>query len=92
MNVYSSTIKEGGSDMIRKIRARFSNGVIKPLEKIDVMEGKELEVVIEEKPTKAEDESFLKAAGSWKGLIDAEEMIKNIYADRHISTRPEVKL
>ena len=78
--------------MIRKIRARFSNGVIKPLEKIDVMEGKELEVVIEEKPTKAEDESFLKAAGSWKGLIDAEEMIKNIYADRHISTRPEVKL
>ncbi|MCP4367508.1 MAG: antitoxin family protein [Deltaproteobacteria bacterium] len=78
--------------MIRKIRARFLNGVIKPLEKIDVMEGEELEVVIEEKSTKAEDESFLKAAGSWKGLIDAEEMIKNIYADRHISTRPEVKL
>ena len=78
--------------MIRKIRARFSNGVIEPLETVNVAEGEELEVAIEEKPTKAEDESFLKAAGSWKGLIDAEEMIKNIYADRHISTRPEVKL
>ena len=78
--------------MIRKIRARFSNGVIEPLETVNVAEGEELEVTIEEKPTKAEDESFLKAAGSWKGLIDAEEMIKNIYADRHISTRPEVKL
>ena len=92
MNIYSSTIKEREPEMIRKIRARFSNGVIEPLETVNVAEGEELEVTIEEKPTKAEDESFLKAAGSWKGLIDAEEMIKNIYADRHISTRPEVKL
>ncbi|MHC4270224.1 MAG: antitoxin family protein [Planctomycetota bacterium] len=92
MSIDSSTIKERGSEMIRKIRARFSNGVIEPLEKVNVTEGKELEVTIEEMPTKAEDESFLKAAGSWKGLIDAEEMIKNIYADRHISTRPEVTL
>lgn len=92
MNMYNLTIKERRSNMLRKIRARFSHGVIEPLEKVNVTEGKELEVTIEEKPTKAEDESFLKAAGSWKGLINAEEMIKNIYADRHISTRPEIKL
>ena len=92
MNISNSTTKERGSDMLRKIRARFSHGVIELLEKVNVPEGKELEVTIEEKPTKAEDESFLKAAGSWKGLIDAEEMINNIYADRHLSTRPEVKL
>ncbi len=78
--------------MIRKIRARFLNGVIKPLEKVSVTEGKELEVTIEEMPTKVEDESFLKAAGSWKGLIDAEELIKNIYVDRLVSTRKEPKL
>ncbi|MFQ5962671.1 MAG: antitoxin family protein [Candidatus Scalinduaceae bacterium] len=78
--------------MAKKIRARFSNGVFEPLEKINILEGEELEVTIEEKPTKAEDESFLKAAGSWKGLIDAEEMIKNIYADRLISTRKEPRL
>jgi predicted DNA-binding antitoxin AbrB/MazE fold protein len=92
MNISNSTTKGRGANMLRKIRARFSHGVIEPLEKVNVTEGKELEVTIEEKPTKAEDDSFLKAAGSWKGLIDAEGMINNIYADRHLSTRPEVKL
>ncbi|MGR3178174.1 MAG: antitoxin family protein [Candidatus Anammoxibacter sp.] len=78
--------------MVKTIKARFSHGVITPLEKIDIPDGQELKVTIEQKPSKVEDESFLKAAGSWKGLIDAEKMIKNIYADRLISTRPEVKL
>lgn len=31
-------------------------------------------------------------AGGWKDLIDAEELKRNIYADRLISTRPDVKL
>mgnify|MGYP003390247153 FL=1 len=31
-------------------------------------------------------------AGTWKDLIGAEELKRNIYADRLISTRPEVKL
>ncbi|MCP5006043.1 MAG: antitoxin family protein [Planctomycetes bacterium] len=92
MNVSNSTTKERGSNMLRKIKARFSHGVLELLEKVNVTEGKELEVTIEEKPTKAEDESFLKSAGSWKGLIDAEKMINNIYAARHLSTRPEVRL
>ena len=32
--------------------------------------------------------SFERSAGSWDGLIDGEELIRNIYADRVISTRP----
>jgi len=88
----STTIKESGSDMVRKIRARFSRGVFMPLEKVEFPEDKEVDITIEENLTKTADESFLKAAGSWKGLIDAEELINNIYADRLISTRPEVKL
>jgi hypothetical protein len=43
------------------------------------------------RPITAE-EAFKRAAGRWKGTINAEELIKNIYADRLISTRPEVKL
>lgn len=35
---------------------------------------------------------FEKSAGSWKGLVDGEELIRGIYADRLVSTRPEVKL
>jgi len=38
------------------------------------------------------EDSFEKSAGSWAGLIDGEELIRNIYADRLISNRPEVKL
>lgn len=56
--------------MIRKIRARFSNGVIKPLENVEFPEGSELTLTITENPTKAEDEAFLRAAESWRGLID----------------------
>ena len=38
------------------------------------------------------EDSFKRSAGSWKGLIEGEELIRNIYADRLVSTRPEVKL
>jgi len=30
--------------------------------------------------------------GRWKGTIDAEKLIRDIYEDRQISTRPEPKL
>ncbi len=44
------------------------------------------------KMTERKEGSFERSAGSWAGLIDGEELIRNIYADRLISTRPEVKL
>ena len=37
-------------------------------------------------------DGFKRSAGAWKGLIDPEELIGNIYASRLVSTRPEVKL
>jgi len=36
--------------------------------------------------------NFERSSGPWSGLIDGEELIRNIYADRLISTRSEVKL
>jgi hypothetical protein len=64
-----------------------------PLEKLDMEEGKELTVTIsdtlfEEKRDDPLDVTF----GGWAKLIDAEELKKNIYSDRSISTRPKVKL
>ncbi len=44
------------------------------------------------KTTEGKKDSFERSAGSWAGLIDGEELIRNIYADRLISSRPEVKL
>ena len=76
--------------MLKTIKARYKNGLIEPLEKIDINEGMEITITISEPPVREDglDRSF----GGWKGLIDAEEFLKNIYADRLISTRPEVKL
>lgn len=78
--------------MGKTARARFSKGVIKPLEKVDLEEGKEITVIIVEFPSKSKLEAFRKSAGAWKGTIDAEKLIENIYSDRLLSTRGEPRL
>jgi len=83
-----------GEAMERTIRARFSNGVIKPLENLTIEEGKELIVTIADAPAEPSKtlEALRKSFGGWKGLIDAEELKKNIYEDRLTNTRPVPKL
>ena len=79
--------------MGKTIRARFSKGVIRPLEKINVAEGKEITITILDLPTASNQKNGLDASsGGWKGLVDAETLKRNIYADRLISTRPSVAL
>lgn len=79
--------------MAKEIKARFSRGIIEPLEKIDLEEGEEVRVIIPDR-TKGQGmrEALMSSAGAWKGLIDGEELKRNIYADRLINTRPEPKL
>jgi predicted DNA-binding antitoxin AbrB/MazE fold protein len=78
--------------MAKEIRARFSKGVIEPLEAIDLKEGEEVRIIIAEQPKgKGMIEALRASAGGWKDLIDAEELKRNIYADRLVSTRPEPK-
>jgi predicted DNA-binding antitoxin AbrB/MazE fold protein len=74
------------------IRARVRGGVLEPLEKTDLPEGKEVLITVLAVAEDPDDEAFLRSAGSWKGLVDAEELIENIYADRLIDTREEPKL
>jgi predicted DNA-binding antitoxin AbrB/MazE fold protein len=80
------------NNMTRTIRARITKGVIEPLEKMDLPEGKEVSVTIFEIPSTEDLEVFSRSAGGWKGTLNAEELIRNIYADRLVSTRPEPKL
>jgi predicted DNA-binding antitoxin AbrB/MazE fold protein len=74
------------------IRARFANGMLEPLERLDVPEGEVLTITIIRLPSGERTGGLERAAGGWKGLIDAEELKRNIYADRTISTRPEPRL
>lgn len=38
------------------------------------------------------EDGFKRSAGAWRGLIDPEELIANIYSSRLVSTRPEIKM
>jgi predicted DNA-binding antitoxin AbrB/MazE fold protein len=78
--------------MAGTIRARFTNGVLEPLETLNLPEGTEVTVTILDVPSAGDGDAFRRSAGGWKGTIDAEELIKNIYADRLIATRPEPRV
>ncbi len=82
--------------MGKTIRARVFKGMIEPLEKVDIREGEEIVISISKAASKVPKKSFpdalKKTTGVWKDLVDSDELIKNIYNDRLIMTRPEVKL
>jgi predicted DNA-binding antitoxin AbrB/MazE fold protein len=84
--------KKRRDPMAGTIRARFANGVLEPLERLDVPEGEVLTITIIRLPVHEGGGGLERSAGGWKGLIDAEELKRNIYADRLISTRPEPRL
>ncbi len=76
--------------MAIEIRAKVSGGMIKPLEKLNLEDGREITITIKETPL---EDRFEKAMGGWKGTIDCEQLIKDIYEGRRLSARrPEVKL
>jgi hypothetical protein len=72
----------------RTVRARVRGGSLDLLERIPLNDGDEVVVTISEPVPRKDLEALRGVAGAWKGLIDADELIANIYADRLISTRP----
>ena len=74
--------------VLKHFRARYSRGVLEPLEAIDLEEGAEVSVSIEETPSADEaDTAFRRSAGSWKGNSDPDELIKMIYESRITGSR-----
>ncbi len=60
------------------IRARYSKGIIEPLEQVEIAEGREITITIVETSLESEDDDFEKSAGGWEGTIDAEKLIRDI--------------
>ena len=80
--------------MLKTIKARYRNGVIEPLEEIDIAEETEITVTIDVPASISEEErwkKFLSAAGGWKDIVD-EGFLDEIYRQRSVRNRPEVKL
>ena len=85
------------------VRARYEKGVLTPLEPLDLEEGKEVVVSVEDTPAPnaapgeaagdidedeaAKLERFKSARGAWKDLIDGDAFIKMIYESRITGSR-----
>ena len=79
--------------MLAIIKARFTKGALIPLEPLDLKEGEEVTLSIEDTYTAHENPRSLRhVAGKWKGTHDPEELLRNIYADRLHNTRPETRV
>ena len=91
MNIFTRT-KRRKDVMAGTVRARMKRGGLELLEKVNIPEGKEVRVTIFETPSGRSAEGLRSSAGGWKGLVDADALIENIYRDRLITTRPEPRL
>ena len=78
--------------MVTTIKARFSNGVLKPLESLSLKEGEEVTLTIIVAAPSAGVEAIRRTAGGWVGLVDADKLKRDIYESRKISTRPKPEL
>ncbi len=74
------------------IKARFSGGVLEPLEKLELREGEEVTVTIVGLPSNGRTDWLTRTAGGWVGLIDAEKLKREVYESRLVTTRPEPRL
>ena len=74
------------------IRMRVTRGTLKPLDKFCLPEGREVTVTILDVPSSGDLDAFDRAAGGWKGSVDTKKLLKNLYADRLVSTRPKPRL
>jgi predicted DNA-binding antitoxin AbrB/MazE fold protein len=75
--------------MSRIIRARAKLGVFEPLEPIAVPDGTEVTVTIPESHSAEDLEIFRSSAGGWKGLVDADALIRDLYERRVTGSRSE---
>ena len=72
--------------MPKTVKAKFTGGVLVPLETLDLNEGDEVLVTLDAKavvPFEELTERSKAAAGGWAGSIDAEKLLRDIYTSRH---------
>ena len=69
----------------RTVRARFRNGVLEPLDEVDLVEDQEVLLTLDDyvTPTAEDAEAFRRAAGGWAGQFDDfDQLIKDLYQAR----------
>ena len=74
------------------IKARFSGGVLEPLEKLELTEGQEVTITILLPVLRTPPDWLARTAGGWAGLIDAEKLKEQVQESRLVTTRREPRL
>ncbi len=62
-----------------KFKARYRNGIIEPLEKVEIKEDSEITLALLE-PLELDPDGLIRNFGGWKDTVDCDELIKNIYS------------
>ena len=79
--------------MVQTVKATYRDGVLEPSESLDLEDGQEVGLSISETGDAPDAiKARVETAGSWKGLVDAERLKRDIYESRQIVTRPDPKL
>ena len=86
------------------VKVKYANGVLTPLEPLDLADA-EYQVILADAPvadptdatavapeTAAAEAAFQSSLGAWRGTHDPEELIRQLYADRLVNSRPEPRL
>src|SRR5712692_3421799 len=76
----------------RSVRARVRGSSLDLLDPVPLSDGDEVLVTISQAVPAADMDAMRRAAGSWKGMVDADALIANIYADRLVATRPSPRV
>lgn len=79
--------------MLRTVRARYSRGTLQPLEILDLKEGEEVLISFDDRALPGAPPGNDTGAGGWAaGLVDAEQLKRDIYASRQMRTRRTAEL
>ncbi|MEK7398342.1 MAG: antitoxin family protein, partial [Candidatus Poribacteria bacterium] len=61
-------------NMLKIIKAKYNHGLFEPLEKVNLRDGMEVNLVIDNYPDEMSEEDkdrlFLSSAGGWKDIVD----------------------
>jgi hypothetical protein len=81
--------------VVRRIRARFSQGVFEPLEPeatTALHEGEQVLLTVSTSSSGDLADPIAGKADAWKSLVDGERLKSHICADRLVTTRPPARL
>ena len=69
--------------MAQSVKATYEDGVLKPSQTLDLDEGESVVVTISGRRITAKDiEASRSSAGAWRGKVDAERLIRDLYQAR----------